>query len=188
MTKEQLQKYAVENGIFESLKANKNVTLTIKSGTKVAGFLKLLREVFPDNYVDKYGYTYTIYAGDKKTQEILNKPLQFNNPSPKKIWEKARQELIDGMYNGFDNQGDLDFVTGIVKNAVKGNDKIHTFSVRQFTKKNEMVITLNDIKCTFESLNTCRTIWQINGYDWKKTAEQRITENLNKVIEQEFKA
>jgi hypothetical protein len=185
MTKEQLQKYAVEHGIFESLKANKNVTLTVKSGTKVAGFLKLMREVFPNNYVDKYGYTYTIYAGDKKTQEMLNKPIKSFNQSPKKLWAKARQELIDGIYNGFESKDDYEFVTSVVKKVTDGNDKIHTLSVRRVKKNLEVV--LNDVRCTFENFDLSKAIWTVNGSDWKQTFEERITEQLNKVIEQEFK-
>lgn len=181
MTKEQLQKYAVENGIFESLKANKNVTLTIKSGTKVAGFLKLMREVFPDNYVDKYGYTYTIYAGDKKVQEMLNKPIKSFNPSPKKMWEKARQELC----NGFESKDDYDFVTSIVKKVTDGNEKIHTLSVRRVKKNLEVVI--NDVRCIFKDFDLSKALWTTNGSEWKQSFEERVTEQLNKVIEQEFK-
>ena len=70
--------------IEEALNNNKNVEITFNKGVKLAGFLKAFREAFPNNYVDKYGYTYTIYAGDKEFQKMLNKPLDLMTPRKEK--------------------------------------------------------------------------------------------------------
>lgn len=82
--------------IEEALNNNKNVEITFNKGVKLAGFLKAFREAFPNNYVDKYGYTYTIYAGDKEWQKMMNQPIFDPAPSPQKLWERSRQQLIDG--------------------------------------------------------------------------------------------
>ena len=84
LTEPQLMLYdrAKKEGWFDQLKEGKNVSLTI--GKNVGGLLNDIRRVFYYWYVgkEKRGkvWVYTIYAGDKKYNEMLNKPLRFDNP------------------------------------------------------------------------------------------------------------
>lgn len=84
LTEVQLMMYdrAKKEGWFDKLKEGKNVSLAI--GRNVAGLLDDLRMVFPDNYVgkEKIGkqWVYTIYAGDKEWNKMMNQSLRFENP------------------------------------------------------------------------------------------------------------
>lgn len=95
MTVEEFREQAIKNGTFEKLKT-KNVVLTLKDNIKTTGFLSFLRKVFPDNYVGKEGRKYTIYTGDKETQNILNTPIHFYNQNDAK---KELKEEINKLKN-----------------------------------------------------------------------------------------
>lgn len=84
LTEEQLALYdqAKEQGWFKTVEQGKDLSLS--SDKNVAGLLDDLRKIFPDNYVgkEKRGkvWVYTIYAGDKEWNKMMNQPLRFENP------------------------------------------------------------------------------------------------------------
>ena len=85
--------------IEEALNNNKNVEITFNKGVKLAGFLKAFREAFPNNYVDKYGYTYTIYAGDKEWQKMIRKPIKiWTSRDTRKMLRQSLEELREGCF------------------------------------------------------------------------------------------
>lgn len=86
LTEVQLALYerAKNENWFEDIK-KQNLCFAIKRNVK--GLLDDLRVIFPNNYVgkDKDGdkWVYTIYCGDKEFNEMMHKPLRFENPKPK---------------------------------------------------------------------------------------------------------
>ena len=77
---EYIKKVIDDNNVVELVKAGHTYEMTFTKGSKLAGVLKALRKLFPDNYVGKEGNTYTIYAGDKEFNEFMHKPLDFLTP------------------------------------------------------------------------------------------------------------
>ena len=83
LTEVQLALYerAKKENWFEHIK-KQNLCFAIKRNVK--GLLDDLRVIFPNNYVgkDKDGdkWVYTIYCGDKEFNEMMHKPLRFENP------------------------------------------------------------------------------------------------------------
>lgn len=69
------------NQINERLNNGKHVQIAYNKGAKTAGELAWYRKNFPNNYVEKHiskgQVIITIYAGDKETQEFLNKTIKI---------------------------------------------------------------------------------------------------------------
>ena len=100
LTEFQLEIYerAKKEGWFEKVKTE-NVVLRIKHGVSVKGVLADIRKVFPNNYVGKEnsskGWLYTIYAGDKEYNKMMNETLIFDDAklSMKGCMEELRKAL-----------------------------------------------------------------------------------------------
>lgn len=94
--KEQIFVRLMELGVFSKVANEQLASITLpKKSACVNGTLKILRTIFPDNYVGKDSrgdkWIYTIYPGDKETQKFLNEPLKFE--SPRKELKKYLDEL-----------------------------------------------------------------------------------------------
>ena len=100
LTERQLEIYekAKKEGWFEEVKTD-NVVLKVKDGVSVKGLLNDLRKVFPNNYVGKEKsdkcWRYTIYAGDKEFNKMMNETLIFDDAelSMKGCMEELRKAL-----------------------------------------------------------------------------------------------
>ena len=75
---EYLKSILVKNDCFERIK---NEDIRWRLDHQIKGLLTGLKQLFPDNYVDKYKdgkyWIYTVYHGDKEFQKMMNTEIDF---------------------------------------------------------------------------------------------------------------
>ena len=98
--KETLREYVLNQGWFDTI-LYENISFSIKKDKTPSNMLSVLRKVFTDHYVGKHSskdsYIFTIYAGDKETEEFLNKPIRGLRPESKASFTK---KCLDDLKKG----------------------------------------------------------------------------------------
>ena len=99
-----IREHARTKGLFDTI-LYEDIKLRIKKDKTPSNMLSALRKVFKDYYVGKDSYNefyiFTIYTGDKETNEFLNKPIRGLKPESKSSFVK---KCIDDLKKGINKE------------------------------------------------------------------------------------